>query len=577
MAWQSMSLSGLHSKTKNRSGYDDLTCGTDTSFGSNTSCSFHGAYSVLADGVTGKYYSGNAFGIEYDDSSNGITELKLRFKVTHSGTNDSSNGYYIGLRGNKYLYKVKPKDTDWTTPIYPTEFRDSTTTLTLTKSYNASSFTLPACALVCTGYPVPYYNSTDARYEIIYDDDDDKTFWYYITHKRMGFATRLESTSAESSNITIGSSRIPLVKQAADNSVGNAITIVDNGDNTATINVPSFVIGAHNSISKDTGTTYNGHYIKIVQHRTSANGGNVVSYRDTFGSADINIAAHVTSISVYAKGVSTYGANVTKKLENVAVNYYTYPTPPTKIWINTGKISYYPGDTKLKSSYKEQGTSTLEENNLLKPKLKDLLMWKWSGATNGTGAAANPYGFRVYVHKIAKKDITDPPSINTETPGNTIDLTGITLYEIENEGKSTEALETYTSTETSKGRTDTYGFYCDIPYVSGESNDAQFGFIPKDLGFSAGDLCYCEVFTYNTWGDGKRRYSKKSATDTKYVPIIGACNIFNGATVWVRVPDPKDSTKLKWAEGTVYVYHDGGWKEAEGVYVRNGGKWKEST
>jgi hypothetical protein len=207
-------------------------------------------------------------------------------------------------------------------------------------------------------------------------------------------------------------------------------------------------------------------------------------------------------------------------------------------------------------------------------------MWKWDGATKGGGAAAIG-GFRVYIHRIAKGTSGSPA---TKTPDNTINLSGKTLYEIKDEGKSTEALKTYTSTETSKGSNTMYGYYCDIPYVSGEANDAQFGFIPKDLGFSAGDLCYCEVFTYNTWGDGDRRYSKANATDTDYTPIIGSCNIFNGATIWVRVPKPDDPDTLEWKEGTVYVYNGSAWKEAEGVYVctdvnETTGKatWKEST
>ena len=361
-----------------------------------------------------------------------------------------------------------------------------------------------------------------------------------------------------------------------------SIDIVDNGDNTFTIDATSGSTGINNSIH------LNRIFYKIVPSGTKADSISYTYDKDyDFTSNNKTMAKTISSACTVYAFVRTYGtkygtpANPGGDARNKAdsttdsqvIKYYTFPTPPTKIWINTGKASQYPNNIKTSLPDINDGKDQLTANNDCKPRNKEILMWKWDGATKGGGAAAID-GFRVYIHKIAKGTTGSPA---TKTPDNTINLSGKTLYEIENEGKSTEALDTYTSTETSKGSNTMYGYYCDIPYVSGEANDAQFGFIPKDLGFNAGDLCYCEVFTYNTWGDGDRRYSKTNATDADYTPIIGSCNIFNGATVWVRVPDPKDSTKLKWAEGTVYVYHDNEWKEAEGVYVRDGGKWKEST
>lgn len=362
-----------------------------------------------------------------------------------------------------------------------------------------------------------------------------------------------------------------------------SIDIVDNGDNTFTIDATSGSAGIGNDVH------LNSIFYKIVPSGTEANSISYTSDDDyDFTSGTKTMTKTISGPCTVYAFVRTYGteygtpANPGGDVRNKAdsatdsqgVSYYTFPTPPTKIWINTGKAAQYPNNIKTSLPAINDGTNQLTANNACKPRNKEILMWKWDGATKGGGAAAID-GFRVYIHKIAKGTTGSPA---TKTPDNTINLSGKTLYEIENEGKSTEALDTYTSTETSKGSNTMYGFYCDIPYVSGEANDAQFGFIPKDLGFNAGDLCYCEVFTYNTWGDGDRRYSKASITDTDYVPIIGACNIFNGATVWVRVPrNPPTDNTLVWKEGTVYVYNGSTWKEAEGVYVRDGGKWKEST
>ena len=354
---------------------------------------------------------------------------------------------------------------------------------------------------------------------------------------------------------------------------GSITSIVDNGDNTITITGIRATAGAGNSIKSST-LSYD------FGSGTDPAPENLGTASNTNFTYTISIPSNVTSstvtlkVTLNAKPTQAEGIEITReKSADPAINRYTFPTPPTKIWINTGKASQYTDNVKSSLSAINGGKDPLEANNDCKPRNKEILMWKWSGATHGGGAAVID-GFRVYIHRVAKGTTGSPV---TETPGNTINLSGKTLYEIENEGKSNEALDTYTNTETSKGHTDTYGYYCDIPYDKDESNDAQFGFIPVDLGFNAGDLCYCEVFTYNTWGDDKRRYSKNSATDTKYVPIIGACNIFNGAVVWVNVDTDDDGVPDTWKEGIVYVYDGTTWQEAEGVYVLGESGWQEAN
>ena len=568
MAWQSISLTGLHSKTVNRANYKDLVCGTDSKFGSAAFVNFNGAYSAESDG-SGLYYSGNAFGIEYDDTSDGITQLKIRFKVTHSGSNDSSNGYYIGLHGNKYLYKVKPKNTSWTSSVIPSELSDSTTTLTLTKNYSDTSFSLPACALVCTGAPVPYYNSTDKRYEIIYGDNNDRTFWYYITHKRQGFATRLEGSSTDSSAITIGSSRVSLVKKAADNDIGNAITITDNGNNTSTIKVPKFIVGTNNGISPDTKDTgdrgYQGKYIFIELIK---NDGSSTIYRRNFPDAPsdfsekFDLLPNTVKISVWAKGVSKYGGNVEKTKLNHSVVYYTTPTAPTKLWVVTGKVGVYPDN--VRSSYDQDITVTnglsSADNNAIKPKVKDMLMWKWSGYKKGTNAPIA--GFRVFIYK------------NGTQKANTITIAKPHEHRTDSDG--TIHLIEFSSSNISSGE-NTIGHYYDIGLETSENEtNAQFGFIPSEEGFVKGDECTCKVYSYSYWGDKDNsgeyiKHFSDNEFDGTQDHIRGNCKLFAGL-VWIKTADG-------WVEGTPYVKTaTDTWVEADSVYVKTAtNTWTEST
>lgn len=342
------------------------------------------------------------------------------------------------------------------------------------------------------------------------------------------------------------------------NGVGGAITITDNGNNTATIVVPKFVIGTGNGISPDTKDTgprgYQGKYIFI--EFLKSDGSSLAIYRRNFPNATsdfsekFNLPEGTAKISVWAKGVSTYGDNVEKKLLNVLVKYYTLPGAPTKMWINTGKKSQYPDN--VKSSYKSSGTSSMAENDAIKPRLKNLLMWKWSGYSGGTNAPVA--GFRVFIYKNSTSCLAS----------NSVKVTD--LYGIDTTADKTKSLVNIGSAEYGNN---SLGDYYDIGVDLVNETDTQFGFIPIDNGFNKKDTCTCKVYTYSYWGDKDSKGNKvKHFSNTA---LVGSCTIFSSAVIYLK-------TANGWTEGVPYIKTSSGWKESDGIYIKtDDNTWTEST
>jgi hypothetical protein len=230
-----------------------------------------------------------------------------------------------------------------------------------------------------------------------------------------------------------------------------------------------------------------------------------------------------------------YTVRGTKKTQT-GLKYYLPPNNPTSIW--------YISDSKEKS------TDTKYSTNALKPKVKKELAWNWAGATSGNSNSSIT-GYRIFIYKNEVESGTDGTSMHISSAKSDAD-SSVTPVTVEDTGTRGHEIETTQTTNT--------------------SDNLNFKFVPKDAGFAANDTCCCRVFSVTTWGDGTEHYSSGG--------IRLDCVLKNGAVVWVRIHDPAypdDPTKLKWAEGTVYVHNGSAWKEAEGVYVRKGGQWKEST
>lgn len=229
------------------------------------------------------------------------------------------------------------------------------------------------------------------------------------------------------------------------------------------------------------------------------------------------------------------------------------------IVLTSGNISFGKPNPPTKLSYSSTGG---------KFRLKDNLTWTWSGATNGHNARVD--GYRIFIYK------------NGDT--NTADKN----YAIKNPIKLDTSIG-----ETAAGTPYVEKAITSTNYAT-DPKEASLTFNPKDdvIGttdatkFKSGDRCYCRVFSYAKWGENIH-YSEKSllgvvksagTNNDTIIYITGTpCTLKNAATVWVRVDTNGDGTPDTWKEGTVYVYHNNKWKEAEGVYVHDGSKWKEST
>lgn len=339
------------------------------------------------------------------------------------------------------------------------------------------------------------------------------------------------------------------------NSAGGAISVTDNGNNTVTINVPDFVEGTNNSISPDPNNGYESNYVYIRFHTAS---GNINKLKSNTGKYTLDLEPDTYEISVWAKVCSKYGADIEKKLLNVSVKYYTPPKAPTKMWINTAKKSQYPDN--VKSSYKPSGTSSMAENDAIKPRLKNLLMWKWSGYSGGTNAPVA--GFRVFIFKNS----------TTCLASNSVKVTD--LYGINTTTEGTKSLVDIGSAEVGNN---SLGDYYDIGVDLDNETDTQFGFIPIDNGFTKKDTCTCKVYTYSYWGDkdssgNKKKHFSDAAFDGELDYLTGSCTLFSSAVVHVK-------TTNGWIEGTPYVKTaEDTWTEADSVYIKTAtDTWTEST
>lgn len=348
-----------------------------------------------------------------------------------------------------------------------------------------------------------------------------------------------------------------------------SVSIVDNGNNTITITGNNATDGISNPVTSskitvqfDNQTTATEYSLSVAAGASYTLGVNNYSDKDA-----IRIPEGATSVTVTLESEGTYPGTVSATATE-AVKYYGYPEAPKKMWVNTGKISYYTvtknadgelvKNNSLKSSYSyvSETGDNLDKNNKIKPKVKDLLMWRWSGQKAGTNTPVE--GFRVYIyknlldgdnilHKEYSVDISSPYGVDTKNDG-------------------TAAACTITPRDDDETNV---GDYHDIGIDAVNEKNTQYGFYPNNEGFAAKDVCACKVYTYSTMGNGAKIFS------TSY--LLGRCELFNSAVVWVKT-DVYPAVNAGWQEGIPYVKTSDGWKEAESVHVKNSSTtWKEST
>ena len=175
--------------------------------------------------------------IQYDNDSDTPESMKIRFKAERNSSYVdsaySANGYYILYKpgaSSEKLFTLKAPKKDWSDSV--------TTTVTLSKNYSTSKFTIPEFWICNTGSVTP---DLEAR-TTIYGDVGKVSMYDCFTLNKMrggttetnGFVTRVSSFKQAGIEATDGTASKPVIK--------------DNGNNTFTIS-GSITAGEHNAFS----------------------------------------------------------------------------------------------------------------------------------------------------------------------------------------------------------------------------------------------------------------------------------------------------------------------------------------
>ena len=113
--------------------------------------------------------------VDYDDSTLSVTSVKIRFRANRTNYQDSSfadNGYYLLVNpgaSSEKLYTLKASGKKWSEAV--------TTEMTISKSSSATSFTIPAFWICCTGTPTP---NLAARTIVYKDESTGKAVTYNV-------------------------------------------------------------------------------------------------------------------------------------------------------------------------------------------------------------------------------------------------------------------------------------------------------------------------------------------------------------------------------------------------------------
>lgn len=363
-----------------------------------------------------------------------------------------------------------------------------------------------------------------------------------------------------------------------------SISIVDNGNNTFTVSGKNGKGGINNALKSGTLNTVLGiegvsfSLVDVKTNDTLAGTTNEDNFSRTYRISDpddkigdagvITVTSKITNVPSQSKDKSVYAQ------DEKVIKFYKAP----KWNKNTANLTFTSGDSG-------------QYNN--RPRLKKPLKWAWTGATPGNTASHNVIrGYQIYICN----------------GGGGIDK-AVGLYPYRgkftlNSGNTSPGAKVFeTSTDDSTGA---YAYVINRGTTNNTlvtDGSGNISFTPIDLGFASKNICYCRVRPFSYWGnrvatkelssDGNKatytQYAKNygpwligictaDGSDTTATYIKGTqCVLSNGAVVWVRVDTNGNGVPDTWKEGTVYVYHNNEWKEAEGVYVREGSKWKEST
>ena len=293
------------------------------------------------DGATGAANGNIWVTLQYDDASETPTSVKLRFKLNSTNSGNYWDMFYILMNptnsDKRKLYPLKTVYTNTTSDSFPY----TSSSFTVTKTYTASTFTIPA-----------YWICDDGN-----NNTSDTATDFYNQYKDSAWRGQNCRTAVSSASISVSSTT------TVATAIGNGTcSITDNGDNTFTLKGTKGASGTNNAASGPT-----------------LKWGYNTDYSNTFSTGDKKTLSIATpgnaTRTVYAKSVTgaTYGDDKTKTA-SLAVKQYVAPSKPSGI-----KITY----TKSRMTVKENWT----------------LEWTGGKKTNDSSPVE---GYRIRIYKNGK-------------------------------------------------------------------------------------------------------------------------------------------------------------------------------
>jgi hypothetical protein len=308
----------------------------------------------------------------------------------------------------------------------------------------------------------------------------------------------------------------------------------------------------------------------------------------------------------YISNKGQYGYDL-RYCQYCEVTFNSYPRAPRNLWYeSTHKNKTYTSNEKVS----QIDTSKIYKENL-RPRLKDTLTWCWDSGFGGLRSAKIPNGYEISIYRKSP-DGTIRHVLNNLNSNNMIEVYA-NEYSIQPKELGFESGDlcgckviAFDKYEAKKITPETDGM---IIYKTGKVASDEVITNPKSLyGVTSNQYSYnyYKSTTANATlkqeaGQEAGLYNMKlsgfsgdvSFADGGRPALVGpndekigydynaseACEVRNGAIVWVKVSDTNNSED-DWVEGTPWVKTENGWKEADSLYVKTNNNsttgWKES-
>jgi hypothetical protein len=447
--------------------------------------------------------------IEYEDTSNCVTELKIRFVGTcYDNSKYTKYGFYVLInpgKSNEDLRLVKYKGNSWGLGTSWSGAKASTTsTITLYKDATEESFTIPEYWLCNTGSVLP--DTTDRT--ITYDDHGKRSMYWYFREPINGetgtLYTRRKNfkqawTSFKDTGVSLQAKPVTAKKP----------TITDNGNNTFTVKAEKGTAGDNNSVKSTT-----------LKYKISTNS-EVTASSLTPGAVSLptGIAAAkqpIFTVKAHTVVTGTYGNEVSSEEASSDIKNYQAPKTPGKPIISHSKSRL-----TIKEPWKYS--------------------WTKAEPTNDSSPVA---GYSVVVYKEKAGSISIP-KIKGIKKGNYVEGRG---YELKlNASGNNEAVDI--------PATDPSGNTLEVPSVF---------FDPVEFGFEPGGKVKLGVVAYALNGKSEKLAHSSIYRSSELSEIQGAGIVRVKTSSGWKEGQVYVKTSGGWKEAeSVQIKTDKGWKESE--------------